>query len=453
MLVEHELLLFAGVFFLIGAIDEFAVDIVWLWLKLTGRLNEARIDDEASAVAALPAAVFIPAWQEDAVIGSTLAHALSVWAHSDLRLYVGCYRNDLATIEAAIAGAGHDPRFRLVIHDRDGPSSKADCLNRLYRALEHDEARSAASAGMIVLHDAEDMVDRHAIGVLSAALAHADMAQLPVVPAVLPESRWISGHYIDEFADGHGRVMVVRDALGSGMPTAGVGCAVKREMLRQLARRRGGDGPFAAESLTEDYELGLNVAALGGRARFVRARDAADGRLIATRAAFPSTLDSAVRQKTRWIHGIAFQSWDRLGWSRRPTDIWMRLRDRRGPLTALVLALAYLLLVLVALDAGLHLIGVPVPGLVSQAVYVLLAVNMVSFVWRAIWRFGVVARDYGRGEGVRAILRIPLANIIAIMAGRRALTAYLRALAGGSVRWDKTRHRTHPALASARSST
>jgi adsorption protein B len=52
-------------------------------------------------------------------------------------------------------------------------------------------------------------------------------------------------------------------------------------------------------------------------------------------------LGAAVRQKTRWMHGIAYQGWDRLGWSGRLGERWMRLRDRSGPLTALVLAAAF----------------------------------------------------------------------------------------------------------------
>ena len=46
---------------------------------------------------------------------------------------------------------------------------------------------------------------------------------------------------------------------------------------------------------------------------------------------------------------------------------------------------------------------------------------------------------------MRAVLRIPLANVIAIMAGRRALVAYSRSLAGGAPLWEKTRHEVHPA--------
>ncbi|NJO14171.1 MAG: hypothetical protein HC870_03420, partial [Rhizobiales bacterium] len=46
-LLQHELLLFAGVFFLIGALDDLAVDAAWLWLKVRGRSLTARRDHNA----------------------------------------------------------------------------------------------------------------------------------------------------------------------------------------------------------------------------------------------------------------------------------------------------------------------------------------------------------------------------------------------------------------------
>jgi hypothetical protein len=42
-----------------------------------------------------------------------------------------------------------------------------------------------------------------------------------------------------------------------------------------------------AECLTEDYEIGLLVTHLGGKARFLRLRDET-GELIATRSYFPT---------------------------------------------------------------------------------------------------------------------------------------------------------------------
>lgn len=295
------------------------------------------------------------------------------------------------------------------------------------------------------MHDAEDMVDPAALSLLDEHIGDADLVQLPVLPHPLAQSRWIASHYCEEFAESHGKGMVVRDALRAGLPTAGVGCAIARHALAILDARSGGAGPFAAECLTEDYELGLGVSELGGRARFVRARGLG-GQLIATRACFPSRLDWAVRQKTRWVHGIAFQSWDRLGWSRRPVDMWMRLRDRRGPLTALVLAVAYALLVLVSFGWIGQLAGLKVGAEPSAAVMTLLAINFASFIWRAGWRYAFTAHEYGGAEGLRAILRIPVTNIIAIMAGRRAFAGYVASLGGRAPRWDKTRHIVHPAI-------
>lgn len=445
-LVEHELLLFAGLFFLIGVLDELAVDLIWLWLRITGRAKTKRLHDDAlHRSLAGRAAVFIAAWREAGVIGSTIRHALDAWPHDDLRLYVGCYRNDPATLEAVLDAADGDPRLRLVIHGRDGPSTKADCLNRLYRALAEDERRSGQVARMVVIHDAEDMVDPAALSLLDDYIEDADLVQLPVLPHPLPQSRWIASHYCEEFAEAHGKAMVVRDALEAGMPTAGVGCAIARDALLKLDHQRGGSGPFAAECLTEDYELGLGISQLGGGARFVRCR-ASGGRLIATRACFPARLDWAVRQKTRWVHGIAFQSWDRLGWSRRPADMWMRLRDRRGPLTALVMAVAYLLLVLVTFGWLAHFAGYEVSFQTSPALTLLLGVNLAGFVWRAAWRYAFTAREFGHAEGARAVLRIPVSNIIAIMAGRRALAGYVSSLAGRVPKWDKTRHMVHPEI-------
>jgi adsorption protein B len=355
--------------------------------------------------------------------------------------------------------AQRDPRVRLVIHDRDGPTTKADCLNRLYGALSEDELRSGQLARSVVLHDAEDMVHPAALVVLDAALDGAGFVQLPVRPEPMAESRWVSGHYADEFAEAHAKAMVVRDALGAALPAAGVGCMFGREVLAELAEARKAElargegvrhgrraGPFAAECLTEDYELGWRIARSGRQGRFLRLRDG-EGQLVATRSYFPATIDAAVRQKTRWLHGIAFQSWDRLGWWGRASDLWMALRDRRGPLVALVLFIAYVLVVLrliIALAVGAEIVpGVAIP----PEVIVITALCLVGLLWRVLFRFVFTAREYGLAEGVRAVLRIPLANIIAIIAGRRALGAYLASLSSNTVRWEKTVHSGHPALA------
>ena len=447
-LIEHELLLFAAFWFVVGLVDEFAIDLSFFWLKLAGGMRTPHLPaGYGAAPLAGRAAVLIPTWQEAPVIATTLAHALSAWPQAELRIYVGCYRNDLATIAAAIGGVGQDPRVRLVIHDRIGPTTKADCLNRLYHALSVDEARSGEDFRSVILHDAEDMVHPAALAAIDTALFAADFVQLPVRPELQNTSRWIAGHYADEFAEAHAKLLVVRDAIGAALPAAGVGCGFARGALAALAARRNAEGeagPFAAECLTEDYELGLLISQHGRRSSFLRLRDAG-GQLVATRSYFPAKLGQAVRQKTRWVHGIAFQSWDRLGWTGGPVDLWMALRDRRGPLTALVLAAAYALLVIDAVLLAAYLAGWQPAYVLSPIVKYMLLVSSAGFVWRVAMRFAFTAREYGLAEGFWAVARIPVSNIIAIMSGRQALAAYLRTLRGGRVIWDKTAHLTHPA--------
>jgi adsorption protein B len=454
--VEHELLVFALFWFVIGALDELAIDIVWIWLRLTGRSTTPRLPPTSTPkplAAPLhgPLAVFFPTWHEAEVIGATVAHTLSAWPQPELRVFVGCYANDPATLAAAKAGAGGDERVRLVVLDRPGPTTKADCLNRLYAALKEDEACSGIRYRGVILHDAEDMVHPAALELTARTLAEADFVQIPVRPEPQPWSRWVAGHYGDEFIESHAKGLVVRDALGAAFPAAGVGCGFGRDILDALAELRqaeGDSGPFAAECLTEDYELGWLIARIGGRSRFVRVRDP-DGELVATRAYFPSTITAAVRQKTRWVHGIAFQSWDRLGWSRRPVDIWMALRDRRGPLTALVMTAAYTLLVIEAILAVARAAGQLAAMEQSPLMRAAITLSIAALAWRIVMRVLFTAREYGWVEGLRAMFRIPVANIIAIMASRRAIAAYLRSLRGHHVAWDKTAHKLHPTLIAA----
>ena len=447
-LFERELLAFAAFWFCVGLIDEFAIDLTWLWLRLTGRARTAQLPVGYGAEPLSgQAAVLIPAFQEAPVIGATIAHMLAAWPQREVTIYVGCYRNDAATLAAASGAAMDDPRVRVVVHGVTGPTTKADCLNRLYRAMAADEARSGRSFASVILHDAEDMVHPAALQAIDAALVLRDFVQLPVRPELQARSRWIAGHYADEFAETHAKAMLVRAALGAPLPAAGVGCGFSRAALGDLAERRAGQGeagPFAPECLTEDYELGLVLSQEGRGSAFLRLRDDA-GALVATGSFFPNQLAAAVRQKTRWIHGIAFQGWDRMGWGGNAVELWMALRDRRGPLTALVLAAAYLLLIVDAALLGAQSAGYAAAPPLSAPLKAMLLISFGGFVWRAGLRALFTAREYGPIEAVFAVLRIPIANVISIMAGRRALVAYFRSLRTGTVVWDKTTHDVHPA--------
>jgi adsorption protein B len=152
-----------------------------------------------------------------------------------------------------------------------------------------------------------------------------------------------------------------------------------------------------------------------------------------------------VRQKTRWIHGIALQGWDRLGWRGNWVEGWMRARDRRSPFAAFVLLIGYALLaVTLLLWLAASFGAAPIMPL-TPALELLIGLNIAAFVWRVVLRFAFTSQAYGVFEGFRAVLRIPVANVVSIMAGHRAISAYAGTLLGRAIRWDKTPHMRHPA--------
>ncbi|WP_309805501.1 glycosyltransferase [Novosphingobium capsulatum] len=165
-MLQRELLLFAATCLAVGACQERRLDGLWAWLRITGRACTLHLASGFAATADWPArvdrgagglpgaaAVLVPVWSEAPVVAAVIEHCLAAWPNADLRLYVGCHRNDPATL-AAVMRCATDPRLRIVVHDRDGPTTKADCLNRLYLALQADEARSGRIVRSVIVHDA-----------------------------------------------------------------------------------------------------------------------------------------------------------------------------------------------------------------------------------------------------------------------------------------------------------
>ena len=444
-IVAREALLFAAIGIALGGLDDLAVDLVFLTRTAWCRLARRRSSGPVLADFAAPQpqgrlVIFVAAWDEADVIGAMLATALSRFDHPDYRIYVGTYPNDRPTIDAVAAIAERDDRVRQVIGSVPGPTTKAANLNTLWRTLACDEAGHGVRARAIVLHDAEDMVHGQELRIFDRLIGRYSAVQLPVLPLVQRGSPLVSGHYCDEFEEAHAKQLVVRQALGVGLPLAGVGCAIAREALDTIAAARGG-APFDANSLTEDYELGLHVAALGGQSILARVREYPGGPLVAVRAYFPARLDAAVRQKARWMIGIALAGWDRVGWGARfaLVDHWMRMRDRRGPIAVVVLAAAYLTLVATALSWLGHA-ATATPMIKPGVPEMLLAANGALLGWRLAMRVGFTSAAYGWRGGLWAIPRAFVGNVIALLAARRAMLRYVAMLRGAPLAWDKTAH-------------
>jgi adsorption protein B len=436
-----ELALFAGVGFLLFGVNDLLVDFIYFARRLWRASTVYRRHRRAFACHYVfnrdPGfmAILVPAWDEAAVIAAMLKATVGRLDYDDYRIFVGHYRNDPATA-AAIASVA-DVRVQAVQVEADGPTTKADCLNHLYDALVAYETRMCRTAKAVVLHDAEDVVHRYELRIFDGLIDRAAVIQLPVLPLPDRHSRWISGHYCDEFAEAHIKELVVREAVGAAIPLAGVGCAIGRRALAQLAALQDGR-PFAGNSLTEDYEIGLRLGALGLKTMFVRipAQPGERG-VVASRGHFPATLGAAVRQKARWLGGIALSGWDRLGWSGGLGERWMRMRDRRGPLAALLLLAAYSAALLWSQLWLAEALGAPVQARMDPLLSVILTINGALLAWRILMRAGFTASAYGWREGLLSVPRLVVGNVIAMLAAARALSLHL---GGGATRWDKTRH-------------
>lgn len=444
--LTRELMWIVALAMTVSNLDDLYVDMLWVAAHPFFRRPKLPPPPPTSS----RFAIFVPAWDESAVIGDMLSRLVRQLDYPDYTVFVGTYPNDPSTIAAVQKVA--DPRIILVSTHHPGPTTKADCLNAIWRGMAGHEQQTGKSFDAIVLHDAEDVLHPQELHVFNRHMPAMAMVQLPVCPIPDPKSRWISGHYIDEFAQNHGKDMEVRALLGTAVPSAGVGTAIDRTALGRIA---GPDNaPFDASSLTEDYEIGHKLHHMGLRGRLVRHR--IDGELVAVQEFFPATLDAATRQKARWLTGIALAGWDRIGWHGRWRDRWMLLRDRKGLFTAVVGMLGYGIAALTIAQLAVRALvaetlGTPLPPLLGGAenrlLRLLLIFNAILLVWRLLTAAFFTTRIYGLVEGMRTIPRIVVANLINVLAASRAISRYRESLqAGTRPQWEKTEHRFPPGM-------
>ncbi len=231
----REGLWITGLLILINGVDELAIDVAlpfaWAKQRLSG-LPDPPHDPGRFAI-------LVPAWQESDVIGPMLRSLLSTLDHPDYHVHVGVYPNDPATAEEVLKI--EDPRIVLVTTAQPGPTTKADCLNHLWRSVLESEAEQG-QVKAIILHDAEDVLHPGELRVFDRGLQRHAMVQIPVVPILDAGGSLVGGHYLDEFAITHARDMVVRTAFKAPVPSAGVGTAIRRDAMLALDNGKSATG-------------------------------------------------------------------------------------------------------------------------------------------------------------------------------------------------------------------
>ena len=226
--------------------------------------------------------------------GQMLERTVSTLHYAAYDIFVGVYPNDELTVRAVTEVARQHPRVQVAMLPHPGPTSKGDCLNCVYRRMQEHEERTGEKYEIIVTHDAEDVVHPESLRLISWFAADYAMVQIPVLALPTPGHELTHGLYCDEFAEYQLKDIPVRQALDGFLPSNGVGCGFERKALERLAESREGR-IFDPASLTEDYENGLQLHAMGYRQIFVPVRFEG-GAPMATREYFPRRRRAAARQ-------------------------------------------------------------------------------------------------------------------------------------------------------------
>jgi adsorption protein B len=432
-----------GLYILVSALDDLVLDVLWLLRIVRRKLSRPRAAPVLAPPPERPVAILIPCWHEAEVIASMLDHNLAALRYSQYRVFVGVYPNDPATAAAVGEAAARHAKLRLVCLPHDGPTSKADCLNWICRAIEEEEQSMGEEFACVVLHDAEDLIHPDELGLFNAHLDQAHFLQLPVLALPTPPWELTHGVYCDDFAESQSKDLVTRQLAGAFVPGCGVGTALRRDALRQLAVRCG--EVFDPRCLTEDYDLGLRAFKLGLRQLFLPLLFDR-GEPLATREYFPRRWSQAVRQRSRWVAGNCLQGWEHHGWRGPWQQAWFLWRDRKGLWGSPLSLLCNLVLLAGVIAWGLHLLRGG-PWVISSVVRLrpwlawVLALNLCFVGLRLPVRMAVSGRIYGWSFALWAPVRLLWGNFINAAATLRALQVYAASKLGGRrLAWTKTSH-------------
>lgn len=453
---------------LLSSLDDLFIDL-WYWcrrcvrrvtLERRGRLRpltpEQLRDKPEQRIA-----IMVPAWKESDVIASMVENLVQVLDYQQYVVFIGTYCNDRETIEEAERVCRRYRQVQRVEVPHPGPTCKADCLNHVVAAIfAHERATGQEFAG-VVLHDSEDVLHPLELRFFNYLLPRKDMIQLPVASLERKLTEWVAGTYMDEFAESHGKEMVVRESLAGMVPSAGVGtCFSRRALLALLGDTE--SEPFNTASLTEDYDVGMRLQALGMQSIFglfpVAYRVRRQGwrgepqelelrAPLSVREYFPDSFRAAYRQKSRWVLGIGLQGWHQIPWRGRSLAArYLMLHDRKGVVTSFMSIAAYIVLLQFLVLQGGALAGwwdrVPSTLFAQGSPWVdLLWLNAAFFALRGGQRAWFTTQLYGWRHGLMSVPRMAVGNFVNCMAVARAWRLYIVSVVlGRKLAWDKTAH-------------
>ncbi|UKE46632.1 glycosyl transferase family protein [Xanthomonas cerealis] len=458
-----------AVVILISSLDDLFID-AWYWVRelwrsaIVKQRSEYRplTQQDLQQRPEQTLAIMVPAWAEFDVIGQMVENMIDVLDYHDYMVFVGTYPNDAQTIAEVERMRRRYKRMRRIEVPHDGPTSKADCLNWLVLAIFEYEKQNDITFAGVVLHDSEDVLHPMELRFFNYLLPRKDMIQLPVTSLDREWYELVAGVYMDEFAEWHAKDLVVRESVSGMVPSAGVGTCFSRKALLALSQASDNQ-PFNPDSLTEDYDVGARLAAMGMHSIFARfpvqfrvrrpswfgwgpVRERTLHMALCVREYFPDNFRASYRQKARWVLGIGLQSWETLGWRGSLATKYLLARDRKGIVTSFVSVFAYLIFLQLLLFWLLKVAGTwatQFPTIFQSGTWQMnvALLTTAALAMRVAQRFYFVNRLYGWEHALMSIPRMVVGNMINFMATARAWRLYLlHLLFGKRMVWDKTMH-------------
>jgi len=451
-----------AVLMLVNGLDDLFIDIVYwtrrLWKGLVTYRRHERMDyRQLYTLPEKPLAIMVPAWHETGVIGDMAELAARTLDYENYHIFVGTYPNDPDTQRDVDEVCVRFPNVHKVVCARPGPTSKADCLNNVLDAILQFEQRARLMFAGFILHDAEDVVSPLELRLFNFLVGRKDLIQIPVYPFERQWHNFTSLHYLDEFAELHGKDVPVRETVAGQVPSAGVGtCFSRRAVLALIAEGNG--VAFDVQSLTEDYDIGLRLKRWGMAEIFVRfpvlcgmpgkrvfGRSVRDFKVICVREYFPDRVQTAVRQKSRWIIGIVYQGYRTHGWTGKPVLDYFLWRDRKGVINNFISFAATLIMLQLLPLWLLQLAWAGAPQFLSifegrPWFATLLTANALLMGNRMVQRIIFVSGYYGLWQGLLSVPRLLWGNYINFMANWRAIRQIVQYGDPRRVAWDKTTH-------------
>jgi adsorption protein B len=458
-----------AVLILISSLDDLFIDI-WYWVRESWRTLTVKKRREYRPLTQQdllqrpeqPLAIMVPAWAEYDVIAQMVENMIDVLDYREYIVFVGTYPNDAETIAEVERMRRRYKRLRRVEVPHAGPTSKADCLNWLILSIFDYEKRHDIEFAGVILHDSEDVLHPMELRFFNYLLPRKDMIQLPVTSLDREWYELIAGVYMDEFAEWHAKDLVVRESVSGMVPSAGVGTCFSRKALLALSAATNNQ-PFNTDSLTEDYDVGARLAAMGMHSIFARfpvqfrvrrpswfgwgpVRESTQSMALCVREYFPDNFRASYRQKARWVLGIGLQSWETLGWRGSLATKYLLARDRKGIVTSFVSIIAYIIFLQLLLFWVLKMTGLwqtQFPTIFQAGTWQMniALITTAALASRVVQRFYFVNKLYGWEHALMSIPRMVVGNMINFMATARAWRMFLLYLLFGKrMVWDKTMH-------------